>query len=166
MRKAALISLLLLGASKLAVGAEPPGLAEARRTYATAVEKATAPLTADYLRKLDEMKGAFTREGKLEMAVVIDSEIKRIRLSAVVRGAIVSAVYGVLGTEQTIDITELLRNFQKAGKTRIILSNFHGDLPKDPAEGQLKQTRIIYSRDGERMEMTYPESSELSLSRD
>lgn len=75
MKSKTLLSLVLLTA--FANAAEPEKLLKLRSSYESAVTKATAPIQRTYLQELEKLKVEFTKAGKLEDALAIDTEIKR-----------------------------------------------------------------------------------------
>jgi hypothetical protein len=76
MKSKALLNLVLLTA--FASAAEPEKLLKLRSSYESAVTKATAPIQRTYLQELEKLKVEFTKAGKLEDALAIDTEIKKL----------------------------------------------------------------------------------------
>jgi hypothetical protein len=146
--------------------AEPAELVAKRNEHDRAVQRAVSPLLADYLRKLESLRAQYTREGKIEAALTVEKEIRKIKRESGARITIVSATYGVLDTKQTADIADVLRATIKDGRASIILSSFQGGLPRDPAPNLRKQTKVVYSIDGQRYEKTFKESYELKFDED
>lgn len=60
------------------LAAEPEKLTKLRGSYESAVTKATAPIQKTYTTELEKLKIEFTKAGKLEDALAIDSELKRV----------------------------------------------------------------------------------------
>ena len=70
------LALILFATSLLA--AEPDKLTKLRGSYESAMTKATAPIQKTYTTELEKLKIEFTKAGKLEDALAIDGELKRI----------------------------------------------------------------------------------------
>ena len=70
------ISLTLIATSLLA--AEPDKLIKLRGSYESAITKATAPIQKTYITELEKLKIEFTKAGKLEDALSVDGEIKKL----------------------------------------------------------------------------------------
>ncbi|MBK8040028.1 MAG: hypothetical protein IPK22_23285 [Verrucomicrobiaceae bacterium] len=66
----------LIATSLLA--AEPEKLTKLRGSYESAMTKATAPIQKTYTTELEKLKLEFTKSGKLEDALAVDAEIKRL----------------------------------------------------------------------------------------
>jgi hypothetical protein len=146
--------------------AEPSELVLRRTEHERGVQRVVSPLVTDYLRKLEGLKAQYTREGKIEAALAVEKEIRRMKRESGNKVTNVSAVYGVLETKQTADITDFLKAVQKEGRASVVLSSFQGSLPKDPAPNVRKQTKIVYLIDGQRYEKIFKESYELKFDDD
>jgi hypothetical protein len=58
--------------------ADPPELAARRDDHDRNVQRAMVPLLTNYLRSLEPLKQQYTRAGKLEAAVAVDGEIRKV----------------------------------------------------------------------------------------
>jgi len=79
MKCAMLIVLLLTTVSAFAEdkpAQEPADLVKIRKLYETKVKAAVDPITAAYVKKLDEMKKAYGAKGDLESAQAVQKEIE------------------------------------------------------------------------------------------
>lgn len=79
----ALIALIVPALS----AAEPDKLLKLRSSYDAALSRATAPLQRTYLQELEKLKDEYTRAAKLQEALAVDEEIKRLVPTGVVGGA-------------------------------------------------------------------------------
>ena len=61
-----------------AICAEPDKLLKLRTSYEAAVTRATTPLQKTYLQELDKLKTEYTRAAKLEEALAVADEMKRL----------------------------------------------------------------------------------------
>ena len=71
---------------------DPPELTARRDDYNRTVQRAMVPLLTNYLRSLDPLKQQFTRAGKLDAAVAVDAEIRKITEQLKTAQAIASGV--------------------------------------------------------------------------
>jgi hypothetical protein len=60
------------------LASEPEKLTKLRGSYESAMTKATAPIQKTYTTELEKLKLEFTKSGKLEDALAVDAEIKRL----------------------------------------------------------------------------------------
>jgi len=155
-----LVVLLLISATTASLAqkpqSEPPELIEAREEYLQAVQRASVPFLASYLKKLEFLKERYTKEGKLDAAIAIDTELKDIeQTKASEQLTIISARHGILGTRQVTDVTDALRAALKSGQPTIKLTTFQGALGQDPAPGVEKKTKVTYYRNGLKKERTF-----------
>jgi len=78
--KCAVFAILLLTAvsarAQESPGKEPAALVKLRKAYEAKVKAAVDPITAAYLKKLDEMKKSYGAEGDLESAQAVQKEIE------------------------------------------------------------------------------------------
>ncbi len=74
---------IILGLLGFAASAEPPReLVSLRESYQKARQQALSPLDKKYVDALTALKTRFTKEGNLEAALAVDSEIKSISSSS------------------------------------------------------------------------------------
>ncbi len=57
---------------------EPERLTKMRGSYEAAMTKATAPIQKTYIAELEKMKMEFTKSGKLEEALAVEQEIRKL----------------------------------------------------------------------------------------
>ena len=157
---------------------DPPELATMREENARALLRASVPILDAYLRQLDAQKSVFARQGKLDAVLAVDNEIKEVtkqrqaananttRTGATQKLAIVSAAYGSAAKKKFSDITKNLRKAMESGATVIKLNTEEGAAGVDPVPSNPKETRIVYTINGERKEKTFKEGYNFNFADD
>ena len=147
---------------------EPEELTQRRNEHLSAVQRAIAPLNSAYVQKLEAMKTQYTREGKLEVALIIDAELAEVRRQVLSNElALISASYGVIGSSLVADVTETIANAMNSGSPTVRLTAAGpGIFKTDPAPQKKKRTKITYSIKGFIKEKTFPEGYELNFKND
>lgn len=175
--------LACLSSTPLAVGQDkpavaPPELTTMREEHLRSMQRAIVPALLAYGRQLQLQKEFFKRQGKLDAALSVDKELKEIaaqlevakatttRTDVSMQLAIVSASYGHVPSNRTVDTTKILRKALESGDPGITLG--HKDLAggNDPAPLSPKENTIVYSVNGQRKEKRFPESYKLNFKED
>ena len=63
----------------LAIATEPERLTKLRSSYEAAIQRANSPIIKTYISELEKLKIESTKAGRLEDALAIDSEIKKLQ---------------------------------------------------------------------------------------
>ncbi len=157
---------------------DPPELVSAREEHLRAMQRAAIPVLSAYARQLESLKASFTREGKLDAALAVDNELKEVnkeaqaadnaaaRTGAALPLTILSAVYGAPAKKHVMDVTKTLRKALESGNEGIKLSTSEAGAGVDPAPMTPKETKIIYTINGQRKEKTFQEGYKLKFKDD
>lgn len=156
---------------------EPPVLMTARREHLRAVQKLSVAPLKDYVRKLELMKADFGKRGMLEEALMVEKELKVANQSlaaaqAAADGAvqaafpltIVSARWGILGTDRKSDVTATVKALLESGAASFQATP--EDLKSDPASRQSKTLEIEYIRQGKVAKKSFGENSTVRFGHD
>ncbi|MEZ0387491.1 MAG: hypothetical protein ACAI34_10515 [Verrucomicrobium sp.] len=172
------VLLSILPASASAQGSESPALVNLREGYLRAMQRASIPVLAEYVRQLESEKSALTRQGKLDQVQAVEAELGDAasqlkvakeavaRPGAVLRLTILSGRYGDFATGRVVDITKTLREALDARSLGISLHRDGAAKGIDPAPLVAKQTSIVYSINGERKEKVFAEGHNLNFKSD
>lgn len=75
MKTAVLFTLISLSLCRISQGAEPPELVALRNSYQVAMIRTTKPVSETYLNELKRLRDQYTRNGKLDEASEVQTEI-------------------------------------------------------------------------------------------
>lgn len=129
--------LAAIAAASLA--AEPTDLTKLRESWLRAVQQATTPLDKKYVDALSLLKVRYTKEGKLEDALVVDNELKQIAS----RSAVAPVTPAPSGKEPTKNQAE-----------KVLLASKWLYFERGPAEdkpGTGPGNVIVFKKDGKAM---------------
>lgn len=149
---------------------EPVELQSLREGWQRAIRQATDPVNRRYRESLEIMRIRFTREGKLDEALAVVAEIKKLEAPpkeseppASNKLQILSAFYGEVGGTRKIETTAILRRALENREDGIRLNTKLGAEGHDPAVAAPKETTITYQFRGETKTKTFPESYDLKF---
>jgi type 1 glutamine amidotransferase len=142
--------------------ASAPATAQRDTQARKSVRTAETPVAAESARTQVEPEPAAAgvaaaEDARRKLSVVEDRPAPAKAAPALV---IVRAVYGDLQSERIVDVTEKVRGMATADGLAVVASN--GNFG-DPASGIVKQLRIEYTLDGEKMEKTVREHETLTI---
>jgi hypothetical protein len=142
---------------------EPERLTKLRTNYESAVVRALTPLQRTYVVELEKLKAEFTRTGKLEDALLVDAEIRKLQgpdapaAQVPHKVQIMKAVWGDIVGKRTEIVTSRLRLLAKPSNGPFDVSV--GTLQSDPAPGDAKSLVVTYTVDGKENTKTFREGA-------
>ena len=158
---------------------DPPELITKREEHLRAMQRVTVPELQAYATKLNMLKQQFAREGKLQVGLAVDNELRDVNqqiqmaqdagnpTKAVAQQlTLISAVYGHLPSKRTVNVERILRQAMTAGQATIKLNNAVLNNDRDPAPYASKDTVINYISGGQKKERTFHEGYTLDFKND
>jgi hypothetical protein len=129
---------------------EPTELVKLRNEHNAKVRNAVAPLNASYVRKLDALKQQFTREQKLELALLVSREMELVQRNFLQNDLVlISVIYGVAGSSKFADLVDQLVGVLRSGQPTARLT-FHPrgifSIDPSPQQKEADQDRLFLPR--------------------
>lgn len=76
--KFCVLGFCLLSVAVVSMADEPSDLVALRKSYEKEIKRVTQPVNATYLKALQQLKDNYTRGSKLEQALAVDAEMKKL----------------------------------------------------------------------------------------